>query len=419
MKTPHRRISVLGMLAVAAVAACSERPLPTASAAASRDAGDAASTAEQRLARGLAMALASPEVRAAVRDAMRASEMTEHKLILGEFISTRQGQVLVGAAATALGTTGDAVAEAVRRLPPLDFYVPSRNSRRTWIGDANVALAIGLGTDLSHVTAFTVSGEPISYDLSQPTNAANSHAVLFMLHRAEPKARRVNPQLRRSGLVIQDGDDGEVSGVLEIHRPGAPVQRVEFADLAGGGLAPSFIMEPCEGCDAGGGGSAPFDTTFIRQLDIRSVCDNNDCSQGNEFEFKPSVYTTAGTRRLYYKAYHYGLPSSGTERNLVLMFDKLKAGDSHFTVDIIEADDGWGNQDDNFDPDPLVRGEHNTFYDSSVPDSKIFMAGDWRCLVPNGADAGGYPNFHTPCDPYLPGNGPAKELMMAFKWRPF
>jgi hypothetical protein len=420
METTHWRRSALGVLALAAVTACSERPLPTApSPDASTYAGVPASTPEQLLARGLAQALGKPGVRLAVRDAMRASQVTEHKLVLQEFVGTPAGQALVDATATAMGTTVDAVLTTIRELPALDFYVPSRNSRRTWTGSANVALAIDLDTDLSRVTAFTPSGDPTVYDLAHPTAASNPGSVLFMLHRAEPKARRINPQSRRPDLVIQDENDGEESGVLEIHRPGAPVQRVEFADLADGSLAPSFVLEPCETCGGGGGGGAPADTTFIRELNIRSVCDNDDCSQGNEFEFKASVFTTSDVRRLYYKASHYGIPSSGTRYNLVQMYDKLKSGDSHFTVDIIELDDGWGNDDDTFDPDPVVYFQHNSFHDSPIPTNKFFEAGDTRCAVANGADPDGYPNYWPPCPATIPNNFYTRELRMAFKWRDF
>jgi hypothetical protein len=328
-----------------------------------------------------------------------------------------------------MSTTADAVLTTIRGLPALDFYVPSRHSRRTWTGDQHVALTLALGNNLGRVTAFTPAGDPTAYDLSQPPMASDRRAVLFMLHRAEPKARRVNPQPQRRGLVIQDADDGEASGVLEIHRAGAPVQRVEFADLAAGRGLPVMTTscDPtvfyCDG-EPGGGGlpPAPADTTFIRHLQTRNVCDNDDCNQGNEFEFKSRVYTTAGTQRLYYNAQHYGIGSVELHQNLVLFFDRLRPGDAYDEIEVLEMDDGWGNQDDHYElPNggrPHLTSQQNTYYDSGIPPSKFFDLGDARCVVYNGSYRG-WPNFMPPCDTTLAGNGYTSELQVAFKWRDF
>lgn len=152
-----RRTRFLCLAAFAAFFACSD-DVPTSAASISPGASrviaaGADSEAEQQVARALALALREPRLRASVRDAMRASPFTEHKLVLHEYAATESGQALVAAGAAALRIDVSALHGMIAALPPLDFYAPFREHRRQWTGSANLAVVATTDTD-----ARTVSG---------------------------------------------------------------------------------------------------------------------------------------------------------------------------------------------------------------------------------------------------------------------
>ena len=165
-----------------------------------------------RVARALALALKDTKVRAAVRDAMRASPWVEHKLVLQDFVTTPAGQELLRAAARASGEPTSALASAVSSLPLLDFYVPLRADRLSWRGTDNVTVAVALGRDLSTVTAYDVQGRTRQHTgRNRAPSKVSSGPVLILLHRAETKGERINPQAAAPGEVIQDANDGEIA----------------------------------------------------------------------------------------------------------------------------------------------------------------------------------------------------------------
>src|SRR5580765_63337 len=74
--------------------------------------------------RAIALGMAEPAARHAVRDAMRASPLTEHKLSLREYAASNDGDALIRAAARATGTTTSGLRARIAVLPDLDFYLP-------------------------------------------------------------------------------------------------------------------------------------------------------------------------------------------------------------------------------------------------------------------------------------------------------
>lgn len=79
-----------------------------------------------KLAKQLALAMDADSIRFLVRDAMRASLVSEHKLVLQEFVRTPTGQKVLAASASAGNRDPEQLAADIAHLPPLDFYVPSR-----------------------------------------------------------------------------------------------------------------------------------------------------------------------------------------------------------------------------------------------------------------------------------------------------
>ena len=142
-----RRLGVrLGALGGAAVLAISCRDAsisaPEAGPAVRRaQVATPTATETQTLARGLALAMNTPSIRAEVRNAMRDSRFADHKLVLQDFIASDKGTRLVDAAAAALGTTRTSLVASIENLPKLDFYVPFRANRQAWRGSGDLLVA--------------------------------------------------------------------------------------------------------------------------------------------------------------------------------------------------------------------------------------------------------------------------------------
>ncbi len=197
--------------------------------------------------RALGMALSDSDIRAELRDAMRASLLTEHKLIFQEYLSTPAGIRWVAKAADLAATTPRAIRSAIARLPEMDLYLPYREHRLSWRATADVVFAIMMDVNANVFHAFEPDG---STKLVAVPDTVPSEAIL-MIHPAESKGKRIRPQAMVPGDVVQDPDDGESSGRLiwTDYRTGESVT-VEMADLVAMNAAQTPLMAPLsENCD--------------------------------------------------------------------------------------------------------------------------------------------------------------------------
>lgn len=157
--------------------------------------------------RAVAIAMQDREVRASVRDGLRDSPWSQHKVVLQDFLASAKGADLLAAAARAAGQTPAAfISGSLASLPPLDFYVPSRNVRRTWQGTPNVIVVGSLNPEVRHAVGFDRYGE----ELANPMDGVDNGTAVLLLHPAEPKLPRVQPHPRGTGEVIEvDGESTE------------------------------------------------------------------------------------------------------------------------------------------------------------------------------------------------------------------
>jgi hypothetical protein len=202
------RSKLLVSLGVAlAAAGCDAFTAPGAiNPAAEAPAGANAAEAELRLvSKALATALNRQNVRVAVRDAMRDSPWDVHQISLREYLDSPAGGVLLAAAARAAGEAPAAFAARVRALPDLDFYVPSREQRKMWTGAGSVVLAAALDPEDGQVFGFGPDGRSVA----EPLGAGGAGHTVMLLHPAESRGRRNQPQPAGVGGVIQTARDGE------------------------------------------------------------------------------------------------------------------------------------------------------------------------------------------------------------------
>jgi hypothetical protein len=324
------------------------------------------------IARAFSSAMRDATIRATVRDAMRSSLITEHKLLLQDFVHTPSGRALLDAGARRLGVTTESLQELVAQLPALDFYVPSRIHRLSWHAEPTVRVGYFLSHDVTNARAYDTNGDasPLVENLNLAGNAT------FVLQPAERTSRRIHPQKTTLGSVIEDVDDGTLSGSVVDYLPDGTTRVTELADLylesptsieasltmsSSAGLAtiltpapmmaPKYIIQ----CDEPGGEPCqtepyyPSDTTFLEDVVILGVVDNYSATESNEFEWHTYFSTDNGSTwtdrhdfRLEgvrsYSNYHLHLP---------VLFRKLRSSNERIKSDVVEtdiwADDHFGS----------------------------------------------------------------------------
>jgi hypothetical protein len=407
MPQNHRTTRLAGFLFVglATLSACEAPPTDPMQASGSGGvASRSANSSADDIALAIARALAQPQLRARLLQEFRASPWVEHKLVLQEFVGTPTGQALVLAAAEALGESPSDLAARIASLPSLDFYVLGDANRRTWRGGAEIAVALTTDMRVLPTTAYTTTGS-IPYGEARP--GSGSGLVMILLHPAEPKGRRMNPQAAGIGSLIQDANDGQLA--VQFIRELGNGQTVEY-DLRQNAQG-RWVTWPRDGSnesDAITIMSLPRDTsewtpppsyptTYVQTIVVRMVCDM-DCAAGNEFEFRARELgwsggvLSQGTARI--TGVNSGNPTYTTWTGPMQPMIATSVNGDGRTIDVnVVETDGWPNPDDNFDPNPLLRYTSDKY--------QYFNIGDPRT-----------PGVNCP-----PGwTGACTELSISFAW---
>lgn len=346
------------------------------------------------VARAIALALDDAETRRNVRDAMRASRVTEHKLVLQEFIRTPAGEILLVEGARRLGLTPADLAATVGGLPELDFYLPSRHDRRRWRAEPGlrVGAALRLGTTIN---AFTPRGLT-----SRVARGEQGVDVTFLLERAERKSRRIGAQPAGAGPVIEDINDGQLSGSIVEYLPNGRMKVTDLADYmpADGILLLNCPPSSVESCDDGGsGGGGGQDVTLLRDLVVIDVCDNGDCAQGNEFEWHTYFSTDNGSTWINRVDLRLeGVPSNiEVVVNMPVLYNEPRFPDQMIQSDVVETDSF--SPDDHFNPSPQWLYNEN---------GALKFEGELRCDYPKY-----YGGTYTCGTPYF-----WREVNQTFVW---
>jgi hypothetical protein len=287
--------------------------------------------------KAIAAGLRDPSQRHALREAFRASPLTEHKVVLQDFIQTPTGQSLLRSASEASGIAIQNLSAAIASLPPIDFYVSSRKHRREWDGNSAVVVGAAMGAWRAEVNGYSQAGNPW---LVTQQNWERGPVVILM-HPAEAKSTRVGPQPSQPGDAIESPGERTLSATLA--SGGGVLGTSASASLNVDGLSPRRLDECGDNC---GGSMTPTDTTFLEFLVIIGVCDNGNCSEGNEFEWHTYFSTNSGstwTDRTDLRI--EGVPSNIEQTiHLPAIFKKPRSSTQMIQSDVVETD-FWSGDD--------------------------------------------------------------------------
>ncbi|HMI43501.1 MAG TPA: hypothetical protein VK516_07745 [Gemmatimonadaceae bacterium] len=275
----HRLIALIGT--ALALSACADQPTaPTLPPSLDLS----ASVTEGRkptddLSRGIAIALGDPTLRSELRDAMRASTLTNHKLILQEYLVTNAGTRLREGIATALKASSKDVDGLISAFPVMEMYLPFKEHRLSWRGGSE--LLIGATMDRSHTPvlhSFTTDGKQVALVRKDGT----PKEPLLILNPSRWRNTRYQPQPNVPGPTVQDPGDGEESGsVTYVNKQDGTSTTLQLADILSkkANVPRASYMIACdESCGGGGsygGGSVtPVDTTYVRAFEIYWIWDS-------------------------------------------------------------------------------------------------------------------------------------------------
>lgn len=163
-----RRVALLLALTLTGTA-CSDHTLPTGSAPplpASLTATSSARAAREALARSVAVALADPSTRAAVKRLLDASTAPEGKLQFQSLVQ-QQSSWLIGALARAGATTPQQLLSELDAARGLELYLPVAAQRLAWTGDARYLVGT-IGNDGEIPVGFGPDGTQVALDPRMP-----------------------------------------------------------------------------------------------------------------------------------------------------------------------------------------------------------------------------------------------------------
>jgi hypothetical protein len=233
-----RSLVRLALVALATVA-CSDSVKPiTAPASASMDraradalsSADAERAALARIGKVVAMSLGEKSARQQLKNRMRASPFKEHKLELGAYVRSEEGRQSLSRVAG--GRASDDLLTLLEQVRPLEFYMPVRTHRETWVGDEEVLVAVQLEEE-DPVVAFNARGEEIRLDPNIPPGQATLSIV--------PSETRFDRPMPASSRNVGDLNGNAVGTPTSFNPRMSSLIAAEPGDGGGGGGGSSAV----------------------------------------------------------------------------------------------------------------------------------------------------------------------------------
>lgn len=225
-----KKVMLAMFLAAFTAAACADSPSNVVEAPSLAD--FFLSDEPDQMANGVALALArdmgSQEFQNQVRDVLKESRLTEKKVELSTFLSTPAGEGLITRTASYIARAPEWLTERIDGIPALDFYVPLKDQRLTWLPGDPVAVGFAASPNDTVVLAYLSSGQQVH--LTKGT-IHGTGLTLFLLHHAEPKYRAILPAGELTAETIQEPHELGIGGRMQFFDEDGNLKEIELADL--------------------------------------------------------------------------------------------------------------------------------------------------------------------------------------------
>ncbi len=260
----NSRCLVVGLSFVLALAACadpSERISAPNVAAPERGVYESTPTPEQialaRLGQLIATSLGDKKMRHELKRHLRAAPFKEHKLELGRYLRSDDGAELL-AAMSRNANSSDEILTLLGQIRPVEFYMPVRKHRESWVGDGEVLVAVQLEEE-DPIIAFDRSGREIRLDPDSPPEQPTLSIVA--------SETRFDQPMPVSSKNIGDQNGRSIGTLVPARLEASNVIAVDDGGGSGGG-------------SGGGGTSAPIPPglylEFSRILDVHEPFTRGD-----------------------------------------------------------------------------------------------------------------------------------------------
>jgi len=130
-------------------------------------ASDVERAALGRVARSLAIALNNPSMRQVLKAHLRAAPFKEHKVELASYLRRADAGEILAQMASARGKAGSEILADLSQVRAVELYMPVKQQRETWLGDADVLVAAQL-VEHDPIMAFDKLGNAVALDESAP-----------------------------------------------------------------------------------------------------------------------------------------------------------------------------------------------------------------------------------------------------------
>lgn len=269
-RLPNAASLVVAAAGLCVAGACSDAPdgrMPTApSAQVSVTSAPAHQATVDSVARGIALAMASSEVRTRVLEDFRDSPFPKHALELRSYLNGAQGGVVAREAARGLGISQPAFLKMVGALPSMVFKMERALDRARWTGTANVVVYGSAVNGAARVqktpttTGYTTAGTATVVPL---WTAGHAPYVLIM---PSDVAFGTNPEQTR--LAAPRLTRPTISTANEEIRATTSPDALAVASAGPTQVQPMTIVPPCDpttdpSCSSGGGGGYDTDGTRL------------------------------------------------------------------------------------------------------------------------------------------------------------
>lgn len=163
--------------------------------------------------------LASPSNAAGLKDVLRRSPYTFHRVRMVDLLAAPELPELGSRLITELGPDGAQIVEMLRGRSDLAVWIPNRAQRLGWAGAPNVSVAVQLSEDEAIRTVWRHDGSRTTIsELKAGARGSRRTEAYVRVGPAPALAIRSNPQAKAPGATVQDADDGEYGGVVVAER---------------------------------------------------------------------------------------------------------------------------------------------------------------------------------------------------------